>query len=102
MPSGVVFTTSAWSAKRRDPEIPIDDPQPGQIAGQSLGPCTRAVRHGHSRPCILQRRGNGARRTASTEQQRRTGRRIHTMGAKIGDEPLAVRVAAGDPAVVKH
>ena len=86
----------------RSPGVPFRNAQPGQIAGQCLGAATGAVGHRHGRAGVQQRRRDRTRRAAGAQQQRRAGRRVHAMGAEIGDEAIAVGVAAGDPALSEH
>ena len=102
MPSGVAFTTKAWSARPATLASHSAMRSPGRSRASASARATGAVGHGHRRARIEQRRGDRARRAAGTEQQRWPCRGLHPMGVKIGHEAIAVGVAAGDLAVPKH
>ena len=102
MPSGVAFTTKAWSARTATLASHSAMRSPGRSLASASARARVRLAAGHRRARIEQRRGDRARRAAGTEQQHWSCRGLHPMRVQIGHEAIAVGVAAGDLAVPKH
>ena len=74
--------------------VPVDDRQPRQFRGQCVGAGAGAVGDRHPHPSVQQHRGDGARRPAGAQDQRRPGGRIDAVGAQVLQKAPAIGVAA--------
>jgi sn-glycerol 3-phosphate transport system ATP-binding protein len=88
--------------KQRDLHLPVGDAQSGQIARQPLGADVGAIGNRHGGAGIQQGSGNCTSRTTGAQQQCWPGGRIDTMGAEVGEEAIAIGIAAGNLALAKH